>query len=159
MRDTVLPVALLAAALGMALSFSDRATARNAAIATLVTAVLVTVMPFGAVPEPVAFTAMWLSIIIVAASVHFARLHRPVVFYTLAVNAGLWSGVITHVSGNSEALMALPLVCLFLPGLYIVGRGWGVGIKVVCSWLIAIAALEIGLMSVPTPGYAPDHMD
>ncbi len=159
MRDTVLPVALLAAALGMALSFADRVTARNAAIAALVTAAAVSVLPFGAVDEPVGFTAMWLSIIAVAASVHFTALHRPAVFYVLAVNAGLWSGVITHVSGNSEALMALPLVCLFLPGLYVVRRGWGVGIKVVCSWLIAIAALEIGLMFVPTPGYVPDHMD
>jgi hypothetical protein len=158
-RDTVLPVALLAAALGMALSFSDRATARNAAIATLATAVIVTAIPFGAVPEPLAFTAMWLSIIAVAGSVHLAAIHRPAVFYGLAVNAGVWSGVITHVSGNSVALMVLPLVCLFLPGLYAVGRGWGVAIKVVCSWLIAIAALEIGLMFVPTPGYAPDHME
>jgi hypothetical protein len=41
----------------------------------------------------------------------------------------------------------------------IVARKWGIGIKVACSWLIAIAALEIGLNLVPTPGYKPDHMD
>jgi hypothetical protein len=158
-RDTVLPVALLAASLGLALSFADEKHARNACLAALGLAVLVTIIPFGTVPEIFAFVAICVSVLALAASVHLPLLQTPQVLFGLACNAGLWAGMVTHVSGNSEGLMALALVLLFIPGRLIVARGWGIGIKVVCSWLIAIAALEIALLFVPTPGYAPDHME
>lgn len=159
MRDTVLPVALLAAALGLALSFTGEKPARNAALSAMVLAVFVTVIPFGVVPETFAFTMICVSVIALSASVHLPLLQTPRILLGLACNAGIWAGTVTHVSGNSEGLMALALVPLFIPGRLIVLRGWGIGIKVVCSWLIAIAALEIGLLFVPTPGYAPDHME
>ena len=122
-------------------------------------AVLVTVVPFGSLPETFAFVAICASVLVLAASVHLPPLQTPPVLFALACNAGLWAGMVTHVSDNSEGLMALVLVLLFIPGRLIVARGWGIGIKVVCSWLLAIAALEIALLFVPTPGYAPDHMD
>lgn len=159
MRDTVLPVALLAASLGLALSFTDEKPARNAGVAALLLAILVAVIPFGFVPETFAFSMICVSVIALAGSVHLARMQTPTLLFMLACNAGVWAGTVTHVSGNSEGLMALALVLLFIPGQMLVRRGWGVGIKVVCSWLIAIAALEIGLLFVPTPGYAPDHME
>lgn len=152
-------MALLAAALGFALSFTGEKPARNAGLAALGLAVIFTVMPFGAVPETFAFTMICVSVIALSATVHLPFLQTPRILFGLACNAGIWAGAVTHVSGNSAGLMALALVLLFIPGRLIVARGWGIGIKVVCSWLIAIAALEIGLLFVPTPGYAPDHMD
>ena len=159
MRDTVLPVALLAIALGLALSYASEKVARNACLTALGIAVLVTLVPFGTVPETFAFTMICLGVIALAATVHIPVVQRPWVYLVLAAYAGLWAGAVTHVSGNTEGLLALALVLLFIPGRLIVARGWGIGIKVVCSWLIAIAALEIGLLFVPTPGYVPDHME
>ena len=41
----------------------------------------------------------------------------------------------------------------------IVSRGWGIAVKVVASWLAAVAILATMLSLVPTPGYMPDHME
>lgn len=159
MRDTVLPVALLAAALGLALSYTGEKAAKNAGLAALAIAVPVAVFPYGVMPETLVFILISLSVIALAATLHLPRLQTPKVLFGLACNAGLWAGLATHISGATEGLMSLALVLLFIPGRLIVARGWGIGIKVVCSWLLAIAALEIALLFVPTPGYAPDHMD
>lgn len=159
MRDTLLPVALLAAALGLALSYAGEKVARHACLAALGITVLVTLLPFGTVPETFAFTMICLGVIALAASVHIPAAQRSWLYFVLAAYAGLSAGMVTHVSDDTEGLLALALVLLFIPGRLIVARGLGIGIKVVCSWLIAIAALEIGLLFVPTPGYVPDHME
>ena len=160
MRDAVLPDALLAAAVGMALSYAPRPIAIQSSAAMAVAAIAVAALPISGVSADLAFCACWLSLITAAASVHLPGLHGPLFFRLLALNAGVWAGLVTHVQGGvTAAAIALPLVLLFIPGQILVRRNWGIAIKVACSWLIAIAALEIGLLFVPTPGYAPDHMD
>lgn len=160
MRTAVLPDALLAAAIGMALSYASPKVARQAAGLMVVIGVAMAFAPIAGVNDDLAFAGCWISLIAAAASVHIPNGAPPWVLHILAVNAGIWAGLITHVEGGASALvMALPLVLLFIPGQMIVKRNWGIVIKVACSWLIAIAALELGLMFVPTPGYVPDHMD
>ena len=160
MRDAVLPDALLAAAVGMALSYAPAKVAAQAAAAMAAAAIAVAVLPLSGVSADFAFCACWLSLIAAAGSVHLPPGQSPWLARALALNAGVWAGLVTHVQGGATAaLISLPLILLFIPGQMIVKRNWGIAIKVACSWLIAIAALEIGLMFVPTPGYAPDHMD
>ena len=160
MRGAVLPDALLAAAVGMVLSYAEPKIARQAVAAMAVTAMVVALVPWAGVSDDLAFNGCWVGILLTAASVHIPGTPNPWLSRGLALNAGFWAGLVTHVQGGAFAvMMGLPLLILVVPGQMIVRRGWGIAIKVACSWLIAIAALEIGLMMVPTPGYAPDHMD
>ncbi len=160
MRSALLPVALLAAAVGLALSYAEARIARQSAIAMTVAALAIAFVPWAGLPGDIAFNGCWISLLLTAASVHIPGKPNPWLSHGLAVNAGIWAGLVTHVQGGVPTVLAgLPLLVLVIPGRMIVKRNWGIAIKVACSWLIAIAALEIGLMMVPTPGYAPDHMD
>ena len=160
MRGAILPAALLAAAVGMVTSYAEPKIMRQSAAAMVVVAVAVAFIPWAGVSDDIAFNGCWVSILLTAASVHIPGTPNPWLSRGLALNAGFWAGLVTHVQGGALVVfMGLPLLALIIPGHLLVKRNWGIAIKVACSWLIAIAALEIGLMMVPTPGYAPDHMD
>jgi len=123
-------------------------------------ALMVAVIPVSGVNDDLAFTGVWLSVLATAALVHLKGGAGPVLAAAIAVNDGVWGGLVTHVSHGAVALAyALPAVLTVMPGRWLVGRGWGIGVKVAASWLIAIAFLEAALVLVPTPGYKPDHMD
>lgn len=78
----------------------------------------------------------------------------------MSVNAGLWCGLLVALGGSPSVLLEVaPWVLLCLPGAWLVKTGKGVAIKVVSSWLIAIAVLAAALSTVPLPGYMPDHME
>ncbi len=160
MRGAILPDALLAASLGLALGFSAPKIARQAAIAMMGVAVMTAIIPMSGLNEDIVFTGCWLSVLVTAALVHLKGGAGPIVALVIAANDGIWAGLVTHVSQGAMALVyALPFVLLFIPAAWIVGRKWGIGIKIAASWLIAIAFLEAALVLVPTPGYKPDHMD
>lgn len=160
MRTAVLPDALLAAALGLTLSYAAPSAARQSVVLAGATAIAAALFPLAGVSEDLAFTACWISLLVTAAIIHLPNGPGPWLARALGLNAGLWSGLVTHVQGGVlSVIIALPLLLLCIPGRMIVARKWGIGLKVASSWLIAVAALEIGLNLVPTPGYKPDHMD
>lgn len=160
MRGAILPDALLAAAVGFALSFAAPKVARNSALIMIAVAVVTAMIPIAGFSDDIAFGGCWLSVLIAAACVHLKGGPNAIIAGVLAADAGLWQGLVTHVSQGAGVLAyALPAVLLFIPGQILVRRGWGIAVKVAASWLIAIAVLEFGLNLVPTPGYKPDHMD
>lgn len=160
MREAALPCALLAASLGMALSYAEPRASRLAAAVMAAIALTVALVPLAGINDDVAFTGCWVGILMAAASVHLPKGPPPWLSFFLAANGGLWAGLVSHVQGGAGAMvMGLPLLLLLIPGQMLIARGWGIAIKVACSWLIAIALLEAGLNLVPTPGYMPDHMD
>lgn len=160
MRGGFLPPAILCAALGIALAFIP---IRRAALAALLLAAVAIftwwLNPPARLIEPI-FVGCWLSVIGNALLVHRPdRLPRNA-FLVAAANAGIWTGAVTAVSGQSHDLsIALPLVLLFVPGHAIVTRGWSIGLKVLASWLTAVAILATMVSLTPTPGYKPDHME
>jgi hypothetical protein len=164
-RTAALPDALLIAALGLVLTYATPRQARNSGFLLLAVSLAIAFIPMAGISDDLAFNGCWVSIIITAACVHlpFSRLSERqslILWSALALNAGFWAGLVTHVQGGAPAvIVGLPLILLFIPGQVFLARHWGIAIKVACSWLIAIAVLEIGLNFVPTPGYAPDHMD
>lgn len=164
MRDPLLPQILLSAALGLALSYGATAVALQAAAIMLVGAVTVAILPLAGFPLDLAFFVAWLSVMATAATVHLPDTWRvragPWLPRGLALNAGLWCGLLNH-GGLSpfNLAFALPFLALMLPGAWLVGRGWGVAVKVAASWLIAVAGLQIALGLIPTPGYEADHME
>ncbi len=78
----------------------------------------------------------------------------------LAVAAGAGVGTMASASGRkSDLLLVLPLALLFIPGRWIVARGLDLGIKIVASWMIAVALLATFVSMTPVPGYEPDHKE
>jgi len=161
MRGGALPPALLFAAFGLALSFAPRRYfAPGIALLTLV-AVPLSFFRLDAQWQDPIFLASWVSVVVAAASVHLPGERRLPLVVMLALNSGLWGGAVIAASGNKlDLLKALPLTLLCLPGRWLVTKRWQIGIKVLSSWLIAVALLAATLqLTTPTPGYLPDHID
>ena len=160
MRGGFLPPAILIAALGLALAFVPLRRALIAAgLMVVVTLIAWWSGPSAAWIEPI-FVGCWLSVIATAALVHRPATLPPAVFLAAAANVGLWAGLVTSVAGKGRDLaIAVPCILLMFVGRPIVVRGWGIGVKVVASWLTAVAILATMVSLTPTPGYVQDHME
>lgn len=161
MRGATLPAALLCAALGLLLAFAPRRAVLPAVVALAVAAIAASLVPLPARWIEIAFAGCWISIIVLAAGVHLPRGIPAIVAVLAAINAGLWSGFVIAGEGALASLpRALPAVALLLPARWMVARGWPIPVKIVSSWLIAVALLAALLpTAATTPGYVPDHMD
>ncbi|MDP9086696.1 MAG: hypothetical protein M3N02_08030 [Pseudomonadota bacterium] len=160
MRGGFLPPSILIAALGLALAFIPM---RRALIAAGLMILVAFAARWSGPParwiEPI-FVGCWLSVIATAGLVHRPQRLPPALFLAAAANAGLWAGLVTSVAGQGRDLaIALSCVLLLLVGRPIVKRGWGIGVKVVASWLTAVAILATMVSLTPTPGYVQDHME
>lgn len=160
MRGGFLPPAILCAAIGLALAFVPVRKAMLAALLLVVSALLVwSLGPPVRWIEPI-FVGCWLSVIADALLMHKPERLPAGLFFVAAANSGIWAGAVTAVSGaRSDLAIALPLVLLFVIGRPIVLRGWSIGLKVLASWLTAVAILATMVSLTPTPGYKPDHME
>ena len=160
MRGGIVPPALLFAALACCLAFAPAGRRRPALAAALIAAFGVAQLPLPPAWVEAVFLGCWVSTIVTAAMVHLPRAlggWRPPM---LAANAGAWAGATIAIAGTTVDLVAAaPWLALVVPGGWLVATQRGVAIKVVSSWLIAIAVLAAVLPIVPTPGYAPDHME
>ncbi len=159
MRGGALPPALLCAALAFALAFAPRRAVLPALALLVFVAGIASALPFDkAFVEPV-FAACWLSVIVTAAAVHLPRRVGFRLVLVLAINAGLWAGAVVAVAGMPlDLIRALPVALLALPAAALARGRWGIAVKIVSSWLVAVAILAATLPIVPTPGYAQDHM-
>lgn len=160
MRGGALPPALLSAALGLALAYAPpRARAAGVAVLWIAAPVvaLVTLAPHW---EEAVFLTCWAGVIIAAASVHLPRGLSPRMALTLALFIAMLAGAVSAVAGSLPTLLvALPWVLVTIPAAWLIAHGRGIGVKIVSSWLIAIALLSAALPLTPTPGYAPDHLE
>ena len=160
MRGGALPPALLSAALGLALAYAPP-RARAAGVAVLwVAAPLVALVTLAPRWEEAVFLACWAGVILAAASVHLPRRLSPPMALTLALVIAVLAGSVSAVAGSLPTLLvALPWVLVTIPAAWLIAHGRGIGVKIVSSWLIAIALLSAALPLTPTPGYAPDHLE
>ena len=160
MRGGVVPPALLFAALACMLAFAPRVSRWPTVLAAIAAAGLVAQLPLRTAWVEVIFFGCWASTVSTAACVHFQRHltgRRPLL---IGINAGAWAGATVAIAGTTlDLVKAAPWLALVVPGVWLAARGRGVAVKVVSSWLIAIAVLAAVLPIVPTPGYAPDHME
>ena len=161
MRGGVLPPALLFAALSLALGCAPRR-----AWAPSLIALLASLGVFAFVPVPSnwlegVYLACWISVIATAACVYFVRGPGLRLTLALSLNAGVWASAVVCLSGSrSDLLKALPSVLILFPVSWVVGRRGSIPVKVVSSWIIAVAALAAALQLLPvTPGYLPDHLE
>lgn len=159
MTAGTLPAALLCAALGLILAFSPRRTLALSLSALTATALLFASIPFDPTWSGAILLGCWISVLLTAVLVYVpGRVgFKPAML--LGVNAGVWSGAtIGAAEGWLEFGGTLPWALLGVPGGWVVARGGRVGLKVLASWLIAVAILGAALPMITTPAYAPDHM-
>ena len=156
-----MPPALLFAALGLALTFAPRKAWAPSLLALFAGLGAFTFLPVPQVWREGVFLGCWISVIATAASVHLVRGLSRHAALALSLNAGLWASAVVSLSGSRlDLLKALPYALIFLPGSRVVDRYASIPVKVVSSWVIAVAVLAATLQLLPvTPGYLPDHME
>jgi len=161
MRGGVVPPALLFVALGLALAFAPRSAWAPSLLALLATLGAFTFLPVPRDWLEGVFLGCWISVIATAASVHLVRGLSGRVALALSLNAGVWASAVVSVSGSRiDLLRALPCVLILLPASWLVVRRTPIPVKVVSSWVIAVAVLAATLQLLPvTPGYLPDHLE
>jgi hypothetical protein len=160
-RGGTTPPALLFAALGLALAFAPREARAPSLLALLLTLVALLFLPIPRAWLEGVFLACWISVIATAASVHLTRKLSARAALMLSINAGIWADAVTRLSGSPlDLLQALPWVLALWPASWVMSRYGAIPIRVVSSWLVAIAALAAVLQLLPvTPGYMPDHLE
>lgn len=160
MRNAVLPAALLFATLGLTLAFAPRRIRVPSLVIAAIGAAIALISGIPAAMTDTAFLGCWASLIITAACVHVPGGIGPRTALALSGNAGLWAGAIIAIAGSpSDLLRALPGVLLLLPAA-VIHRHAPIALKIVSSWLIAVAMLVASLHFLPvTPGYLPDHLE
>ena len=157
----MLPPALLFVALGLALAFAPRRAWTPSLLVLLATLGAFSLLPVPQIWLDGAFLGFWISVIATAASVHLARGLSPRAATALSLNAGVWASAVVSLSGSRlDLLKALPCVLIVLPASWVIGRHASIPVKVVSSWVIAVAVLAATLQLLPvTPGYLPDHLE
>jgi hypothetical protein len=161
MRGGVVPPALLFLALGLALVFAPRRAWGLSLLALLVT---LGAGAFVRVPQTWlegVFFGCWMSVIATAASVHLVPGLGARAAVALSLNAAVWASAVVSLSGSRlDLLKALPCVLIVLPASWVVRRFASIPVKIVSSWVIAVAILAATLQLLPvTPGYLPDHLE
>jgi hypothetical protein len=161
MRGGIVPSALLFASLGLALTFSPRNIWTPSLLVLLATLMVLTFLPMPRSWLEGVFLGCWISVLATAGSLQLFHKIAAQAALILSINAGVWASAVAHLSGSrSELLEALPCVLILWPASWIAGRYGAIPLKVVSSWIIAIAALSGTLQLLPvTPGYLPDHLE
>lgn len=159
MNAGFLPLALLCAALGLALSKTPIKVAAMAMIALVVASLL----SFAVIPsarwETPAMLTLWISAAITAGLAYLPRGINGVCVFLASINAGLSVGVVAHFAGGGGGMAAAwPFALLFLPGAWLLERELGSVVKIAASWIVAVSILAGMVVISPVPGYAPDHM-
>ena len=161
MRGGALPPAILCAALGLALASADRRYWGLGVVAVVITAGAGAWIPLPARFTDGVFLGCWSSTALNALRVHLVRPWRRPSMLLLCSNTGIWAGaVISNAGQRADFLWAIPCMLTLLPAAWAIRRGGSIAVKVVSSWLVAVAILAAVLQFLPvTPGYLPDHMD
>lgn len=151
--------ALLLIAAALAIAVAPARFRFAATFGLLVSAATAGLIAYPPAWQPVMLAGAWMSIIITALATYRRPDRSRVPSLALAINAGVWAGAVTASFGSAQDLLRiLPLILLVLPAGWIVARGASIALKVVASWLVAIAVLIAVLPIVTTPGYVQDHM-
>lgn len=160
MRGGSLPPALLCLALGLLLAYVPRKWILPSIATLAFVSAFVVLVGFPAELEELVFAVCWASVVGTALLLHWpSPIPMPVVL-GLSANAGLWSGAVIALSGTPlDLAVALPVVLVCIPAGLLLKTPLRLGIKIIGSWLVAVALLMAAVPLIETPGYAPDHYE
>jgi hypothetical protein len=165
MRGTVLPITLLCSALGLALGSTATWIGVVGIVVLICTAATVSVALTSVGIDPGwadgVYLACWITVAGSALSVYLPRPVGVFAVVVLALNAGIYGGWVSALTGSPQGLWeGLPGLVMLLPAGWMAQRNLRLPLKVVSSWLVAIAALAAIVQFLPvTPGYLPDHVE
>lgn len=160
MRGGSLPPALLCLALGLLLAYVPRKVILPCIATLAVVSAFVVLVGFPRELEELVFAACWASVVGTALLLHWPRPIPSSVLLSLSANAGLWSGAVIALSGTPlDLALSLPAVLICIPAALLLKTPLKLGIKIVGSWLVAVALLMAAVPLIETPGYAPDHYE
>lgn len=160
MNGGILPILLICATVGLALSLVGRRDAWLGVTAIALSALAVSMLNVAPGASSIVLAGLFLSTIFTAVLIYLPRSWPRRWAIPVASNAGAWAGALASLSGMQGGLwLALPLCLLCLPGRWIEHRGMGIAVKVAASWMIAISSLALFVSLTPHPGYVPDHME
>jgi len=159
MNGGLVPLFMLSATLGLMLSFAPNRLTTLGLLGFAAAALLAFLVPLGLSPT-VIFVGLWASVIAIAALVYLPAARWSAAIIPLCINAGFCMGAYATLSNNwpGLALGLLPALLGF-PAKWLICNKFDIVIKVVASWMIAIASLSMFVSLMPTPGYKPDHME
>lgn len=110
--------------------------------------------------EDALFFGCWASIIATTGAMHLPKGPGRYLSAGLGLNAGVWSGAVIAVAGSPlDLAIAMPWALLFLPATVVLKTPVRLGVKIVGSWLAAVAILAAAIPMTPTPGYRDSHRD
>ncbi|MBA3667386.1 MAG: hypothetical protein H0W65_06655 [Sphingomonas sp.] len=159
MNGGLVPLFLLSATLALMLSFAPiRMTSLGLLAFAAITPLLF--LMSGALSSTIIFLGLWASMIATALVVYLPIARWSAAILPLCLNAGFWMGAYAALYSDRAGL-ALGLVpaLLAFPVKWLIRRKFDIVIKVVASWMIAIASLSMFVSLMPTPGYKLDHME
>lgn len=160
MNGGILPLVLICAAFGLSLACVSLRVAGLGLAAMTVAGLMLSLMPIPTSASDIILLGLWLSVIATAALTYAPRRFADRLMIPAGLNAGGWAGALAAVSDMRGGLIvAFAVGLLFIPARWFTLRGYHIAIKVVASWMIAIASLSMFVSFMPTPGYKPDHME
>jgi len=161
MKGGIVPASLLFAALGLALASAPRVVRASSLLVLLATLTTFSCFRTPQAGQETAFSGCWIAVIATAMTVYWGRKLGPVAALALSVDAVIWANaVLSPNEAHLEPLKAASCTLIIVPATWAVRRFGSVPIRVVSSWVIAVAVLALGLQLLPvTLGYLPDHLE
>lgn len=160
MNGGILPLSLLCVAVILPLSLTARRAAWCGALAFAAAALIAAFLPLSPVWAELVFRGVIASAMLTAGLVYLPRQPSPRWAVAAGLNGGAWAGALTAIAQTRAQLaIAIPLSLFFVAKRWLPFSKYTIVIKVIASWLIAIAALSLIVSLMPTPGYMPDHME
>lgn len=159
MNGGIAPFLLLAGTIGLLLGLAPWRRALAGGV-VFVGAALLGFMVHAHMMLGVVFTGLFLSMILVAVLVYYPARLWAMWVVPISINCGLWLGTCAALTSTSTGLaLGLLATLLAIPVHWIARQKFVILIKVVASWMIAIASLSLFVSLMPTPGYKLDHME
>lgn len=160
MRDGALPAILLCVIAGMPLVNASRRAAATSVLLLLFAALTASalIVPFEL--RLAVVVLCWGLVIVGALGVLRARPLPVTVTILFATAAGLSTSAMTALVGQLSVLaLSLPWVAVWIPATLLAGSGRAIIVKVLASWILAVALLSTGLTLSQGVNSGSDHLD
>ncbi len=160
MNGGILPMLLLCAAVFLALGLASDGAAWRGVAAFASAALIVAFLPLSPDHAQVIFSGLFVTTIVTAALVYLPRGLPNRWAIAAGLNGGAWAGALASApQSRGQLALAVPFGLIFVAKRWLPFSGYTIVIKVIASWVMAIAALSMLVSMMPTPGYMPDHME
>ncbi|MFN2474615.1 MAG: hypothetical protein ABR588_11955 [Sphingomicrobium sp.] len=160
MRDGAVPAIALCLALGILLAYAPRRALLAAIVAIALVAIAVSAIVLPLEWQAYVVIACWAGTLLFALAIYVARPIPLTAAVLAAVLAGLMVGALTSEIGRPTVLaLALPCVLVSLPASWLVQRRKAIVLKVLTSWIVAVAILSTGLTLAAGVNAGADHLE